>query len=82
MQSKFTILMSLLCVFAAAFTISSGEASASESKTLTVAYANEEPYGFINSDGLVTGEAPEIMKVVAERLGYDEVEFGKRNGLA
>lgn len=53
---------------------STSEAAAAP-QVLTVAYANEEPYGYQASDGTVTGEAPEIIKVVADRLGYDEVQF-------
>jgi len=42
---------------------------------LVIAYANEEPYGYEDvKTGEVTGEAPEIARVVAEKLGIDEVE--------
>lgn len=43
---------------------------------LILAYANEEPYGYLDTaSGRVTGEAPEIARVVAERLGVPEVEM-------
>lgn len=46
-----------------------------QENTLVIAYANEEPYGYLDTaTGEVTGEAPEIAKVIAERLGYDGVE--------
>lgn len=45
-----------------------------QSGTLTIAYANEEPYGFRTPDGVVTGEAPEIARVVARELGLEGVE--------
>lgn len=37
--------------------------------TLRVGYALEAPYAFLGPDGEVTGESPEIARVVARRLG-------------
>lgn len=48
---------------------------------IQVGYANEAPYGFTTSDGKLTGEAPELAKVIFKELGINEVrgvqvEFG------
>lgn len=41
-----------------------------ESKVLRVGYANEAPYAYLDSaSGALTGEAPEIARVIAARLG-------------
>jgi len=42
---------------------------------LVIAYADEEPFGYLDTENdRVTGEAPEIARVVAERLGIKEIE--------
>lgn len=76
MRPLSTILIA--CTFALAMVACTGGEPAADGDgrgTLTVAYANEEPYGYLGPDGRVTGEAPEILRVIAERLGYDEVDF-------
>lgn len=45
-----------------------------ESGTVRVGIANEVPYGFENEEGEVTGEAPEVAKVVLGELGIDNIE--------
>lgn len=43
--------------------------------TIRVGYANEAPYAYIDSStGKLTGEAPEILRVVMSRMRVDEVE--------
>ena len=49
-------------------------AAAQEAGTLSVGIANEEPYGFQDDDGNVTGEAPEVARVVLAELGIDEID--------
>ncbi|WP_443076411.1 ectoine/hydroxyectoine ABC transporter substrate-binding protein EhuB [Streptomyces sp. TRM 70361] len=49
--------------------------------TVRLGIAGEVPYGYINKQGELTGEAPEIAKVVFKRLGVENVvpvptEFG------
>ncbi|MTE19192.1 ectoine/hydroxyectoine ABC transporter substrate-binding protein EhuB [Streptomyces sp. TRM43335] len=49
--------------------------------TVRVGIAGEVPYGYINKQGELTGEAPEIAKVIFKRLGVENVvpvptEFG------
>ncbi|GAA2396842.1 ectoine/hydroxyectoine ABC transporter substrate-binding protein EhuB [Streptomyces glaucosporus] len=49
--------------------------------TVRVGIAGEVPYGYIDKQGKLTGEAPEIAKVVFKRLGVENVvpvptEFG------
>lgn len=42
---------------------------------IRIGYANEAPYGYLDSaTGKVTGEAPEIAKVILNRLGVRRVE--------
>ncbi|WP_330349532.1 ectoine/hydroxyectoine ABC transporter substrate-binding protein EhuB [Streptomyces sp. NBC_00582] len=36
--------------------------------------AGEIPFGYIDTDGHLTGEAPELAKVIFKRLGVDEVQ--------
>ncbi len=45
-----------------------------ESGSITIGIANEVPYGYQEDDGTVTGEAPEVAKVVLAEMGIDEVE--------
>ncbi|CAN5439784.1 ectoine/hydroxyectoine ABC transporter substrate-binding protein EhuB [soil metagenome] len=45
-----------------------------ESGSIRIGIANEVPYGFEDEDGNVTGEAPEVARVVLEELGITEVE--------
>jgi polar amino acid transport system substrate-binding protein len=45
-----------------------------ESGSITIGIANEVPYGYQEDDGNVTGEAPEVAKVVLAELGIDDVE--------
>ncbi|NVK41385.1 MAG: ectoine/hydroxyectoine ABC transporter substrate-binding protein EhuB [Oceanospirillaceae bacterium] len=47
---------------------------AKESGTLTLAVANEVPYGYLSSDGEPKGEAPAIALHVLDELGIDDVE--------
>ncbi|MBK1785850.1 ectoine/hydroxyectoine ABC transporter substrate-binding protein EhuB [Prauserella sp. ASG 168] len=44
------------------------------SGTVRMGFANERPFGFINAEGNLTGEAPEIGKAVFQRLGVDSFE--------
>lgn len=40
-----------------------------------IGYAVEPPYAFLRNDGTVTGEAPEIARRIAERLGIRAIEW-------
>jgi polar amino acid transport system substrate-binding protein len=44
-----------------------------ESGSITIGIANEEPYGFQDDDGEITGEAPEVARIVLGELGITEV---------
>lgn len=45
------------------------------SGTIRIGYANEAPYGYLESTtGDVTGEAPEIARLILGRMGVDRVE--------
>lgn len=41
---------------------------------IRVGFANEAPYGYATAAGEVTGEAPEVARVVLSRLGIDELD--------
>lgn len=42
---------------------------------ITIGYANEAPYAYYDSEaGRLTGEAPEIAREIAERMGVERVE--------
>jgi len=43
--------------------------------SLRVGYAVEAPYAWINAEGRVTGESPEVLRVVAHRLGLNSIEW-------
>ncbi|QYN22563.1 ectoine/hydroxyectoine ABC transporter substrate-binding protein EhuB [Amycolatopsis sp. DSM 110486] len=55
---------------------SSGDAlqAAQSAKKIKIGIANESPYGFTDQSGKVTGEAPEVARVVFRNLGIDNVE--------
>ena len=42
---------------------------------IRVGYSSEPPYGFRKADGTVTGQAPEIAKVVLARLGIGPIRW-------
>ena len=55
---------------------------AREAGTITVGIANEAPYGFVNEQGVVTGESVEVARAVLGRIGIPEinaitVDFGQ-----
>ncbi|GLY65264.1 ectoine/hydroxyectoine ABC transporter substrate-binding protein EhuB [Amycolatopsis taiwanensis] len=61
---------------AACESTSSGDTlkTAQDSKTIKIGIANESPYGFADSSGKTTGEAPEVAKAVFKALGIDNVQ--------
>lgn len=42
---------------------------------IRIGYAIEAPYAFLDADGRVTGESPEVARVVAARLGIPRIEW-------
>lgn len=50
-------------------------AQARQAGAIRVGYAVEAPYAFLTPEGQVTGEAPEIARVIAARLGIPRVEW-------
>lgn len=52
-----------------------GRPAGAIAERLTIGYAVEAPYAFVREDGEVTGEGPEIARVIAGRLGIGEVEW-------
>lgn len=67
-------------VLAAAAVVASAPALADtldelrEQGAVRAAFANESPYGYVNEDGVLTGESPEVAKVIFERLGVENVD--------
>ncbi|ALM50891.1 ectoine/hydroxyectoine ABC transporter substrate-binding protein EhuB [Halomonas huangheensis] len=45
-----------------------------ESGVVRIGFANESPFGYATPQGELTGEAPEVAKVVLARMGIDNVE--------
>lgn len=64
----------------AAFAILATTAAAStleklkEQGSIGVGYANEAPFAYATPDGGLTGEAPEIAKVILEKMGIPKIE--------
>lgn len=48
--------------------------AAKNAKTIKIGIANEAPYGFADSSGNTTGEAPEVARAVFKALGIDNVQ--------
>lgn len=48
--------------------------AAQDAKTIKIGIANESPYGFADSSGQTTGEAPEVAKAVFKAMGIDNVQ--------
>jgi len=47
---------------------------AREQGFIRIAFANEAPFGYATPDGTLTGEAPEIARVIFKRMGIPEVD--------
>ena len=45
-----------------------------DSGTITVGFANEAPYGYTDQSGKLTGEAPELARVIFKELGINEIK--------
>lgn len=65
-----------ICIIIAALVLiphdnSLGEAQ--KGKAIKIGYAVEAPFAFISEDGEVTGESPEIAKLIAKRLGIKKI---------
>jgi len=50
-------------------------AQARQAGVIRIGYAVEAPYAFLTPEGRVTGESPEIARVIAARLGIPRVEW-------
>lgn len=48
--------------------------TAQDAKTIKIGIANESPYGFADSSGQTTGEAPEVAKAAFKAMGIDNVQ--------
>ncbi|WP_084612277.1 ectoine/hydroxyectoine ABC transporter substrate-binding protein EhuB [Thermocrispum municipale] len=49
-------------------------ADVKESGKILIGVAGEKPYGYIDEDGRVTGEGPEVARAVLKRLGITELQ--------
>jgi polar amino acid transport system substrate-binding protein len=63
-------------LLSACTTTSSGDTlqAAKSAKTIKIGIANEAPYGFADTSGITTGEAPEVARAVFKALGVDQVQ--------
>jgi len=74
------VLLGLAAVVAVFFLFRGSDAvtleEARAGETVRIGFANEAPYGYQDTDtGKVTGEAPEIARVILERLGVENYEM-------
>lgn len=46
-----------------------------ESGSIRIGYAVEAPYAFLNPEGEVTGESPEVAKLIVSKLGISQIEW-------
>jgi len=76
-----SLLIALSGVVLGATALFSGAASAQNTLerikkegVVRLGFANEAPYGYATPDGKLTGEAPEIAKVILKRMGVSEIE--------
>jgi len=68
-----SLLLSLLLI--SSLTVSADTLTRIKSgDVVTIGVANEIPYGYLNEQGEVTGEAPEIAKHILSQLGSGQVE--------
>lgn len=47
---------------------------AREQGYIRIGFANEAPYGYVNSEGRLTGESPEVARAILEQLGIPEMD--------
>ena len=45
-----------------------------ENSRIRIGYANETPFAYTETDGRVTGESPEIAKIIFEKMGFKQVD--------
>ncbi|MFQ6573124.1 ectoine/hydroxyectoine ABC transporter substrate-binding protein EhuB [Pseudomonas sp. UM16] len=45
-----------------------------QNNNIRIGYANETPFAFTETDGRVTGESPEIAKIIFEKMGIKKVD--------
>ncbi len=67
--------MSLLFVTSALLPLLHTDQSESWRDTIRIGYAIEPPYAFVNKNGNVTGESPELARIVARRAGIRSTRF-------
>lgn len=68
----------LLMACAAVGVLASAQAASldeiKENSRIRIGYANETPFAFTETDGRVTGESPEIAKIIFEKMGIKQVD--------
>ena len=68
----------LLMACAACAVLTSAQAASLDeikaSSHIRIGYANETPFAFTETDGRVTGESPEIAKIIFEKMGIKQVD--------
>ncbi len=45
-----------------------------QNSRIRIGYANETPFAFTETDGKVTGESPEIAKIIFQKMGIEKVD--------
>lgn len=63
-----------LCIFAGVALADNTLERARKDGFIRVGFANEAPFGFATEDGKLTGESPEVAKVIFKKMGIPEVD--------
>lgn len=72
----FVALVTGLSVWLVRAVVSGPDASTvARSQSLRVGFAVEAPYAFIDAQGRVTGEAPEVFRQMAHRVGIEQIDW-------
>lgn len=72
----FVALVTGLSVWLVRAVVSGPDASTvARSQSLRVGFAVEAPYAFIDTQGRVTGEAPEVFRQMAHRVGIEQIDW-------
>lgn len=76
-----TALVALVLIVAGALAVlEQGTPSRSSwAESIRIGYAIEAPYAFLRAGGEVTGESPEVAKVIAGRLGVRRIDWVQTN---
>lgn len=67
--------LSLLGIIAGFILRDASLAKVQRSNLVRIGYAIEAPYAYLAANGRITGESPEVARVIVARLGIDKIEW-------